>query len=250
MCDIMLEGIWAISASPKKMCKVVTVENREVIADITQRHNIVLTVMGHSGNWEMIGSMFGDPASRQNDNFSNGKYALAYKQPHEGSADSIMKMMRMHQFKKFKKNGGVVESQRIMRHIIANRKETILYTLIADQNPIGKDKMIVQFLNQPTAMLGGPEYIAAKLNLPVVFLHIFRVRRGRYSIRFTAITEDPSMLEEGEITRRYARLLEESINKNRYNWLWSHKRWKRELSREEKDTYNNILLSQLKNPFL
>lgn len=110
--------------------------------------------------------------------------------------------------------------------------------------------MIVQFLNQPTAMLGGPEYIAAKLNLPVVFLHIFRVRRGRYSIRFTAITEDPSMLEEGEITRRYARLLEESINKNRYNWLWSHKRWKRELSREEKDTYNNILLSQLKNPFL
>lgn len=246
MCDIMLESIWAISASPKRMCRVVSVENREVIADIAQRHNIVLTVMGHSGNWEMIGAMFGDPASRQNDNFSNGKYVLAYKQPHGGSADSIMKMMRMHQFKKFKKDGGVVESHRIMRHIIANRKETILYTLIADQNPIGKDKMIVKFLNQPTAMLGGPEYIAAKLNLPVVFMHIFRVKRCRYSIRFTTLAEDPSTLEEGEITKRYAKLLEESINENRYNWLWSHKRWKRVLCKEEMDTYNNILLSQLK----
>lgn len=246
MSDIMLESIWAMSASPKRICKVVSVENREVIADIAARHNIVLTVMGHSGNWEMIGAMFGDPASRQNDNFSNGKYALAYKQPHGGSADSIMKMMRMHQFKKFKKEGGVVESGRIMRHIIANRNETILYTLIADQNPVGKDKMIAKFLNQPTAMLGGPEYIATKLNLPVVFLHIFRVKRGRYSIRFTTLTENPSLLGEGEITRRYASLLEEAIGENRYNWLWSHKRWKRELDEHEKETYNGILLSQLR----
>ncbi len=245
MCDIMLESIWAISASPKKMCKIVSVENREVIADITQRYNIVLTVMGHSGNWELIGAMFGNPDTRPNDNFSNGKYALAYKQPHGGSADSIMKMMRMHQFKKFKKDGGVVESQRIMRHIIANRKETILYTLIADQNPVGKDKMIVRFLNQPTAMLGGPEYIAKKLNLPVVFLHIFRVKRGRYSIKFTVLAENSLKLQEGEITKRYAHLLENSVNENRYNWLWSHKRWKRVLNRQEAEIYDKILLSQL-----
>jgi KDO2-lipid IV(A) lauroyltransferase len=39
---------------------------------------------------------------------------------------------------------------------------------------------------------------------------------------------DARSFEEGELTVMFARFLEDSIRKQPENWLWSHRRWKRE----------------------
>jgi KDO2-lipid IV(A) lauroyltransferase len=50
--------------------------------------------------------------------------------------------------------------------------------------------------------------------------------RGRYEITLTTLCDNPRDLPKGEITRLYAKKLEEIIYERPENWLWSHKRWK------------------------
>jgi KDO2-lipid IV(A) lauroyltransferase len=83
-------------------------------------------------------------------------------------------------------------------------------------------------------MLNGPEQLSRKLNMPVAYLNISRLKRGRYKARLDLICEDPSKLEEGEITRRFSSLLEAGIRANPSDWLWSHKRWKRSIEELKK----------------
>ena len=63
------------------------------------------------------------------------------------------------------------------------------------------------------------------LNVPK-FVDIQRVKRGYYELTLEEITDDPTVLEPGEITQRYANMLEKAILKNPQNWLWTHRRWK------------------------
>jgi hypothetical protein len=65
-----------------------------------------------------------------------------------------------------------------------------------------------------------------------------------YSIK-KLIEENPKSCTNGEITARYAKLLEENIMAQKYNWLWSHKRWKRGFTEEDRAECNKILLSLL-----
>ena len=63
-------------------------------------------------------------------------------------------------------------------------------------------------------------------NLPVVFCYITRIKRGYYRGHFDLGIENPAALEKGEVTKIYAKFLEEKMNAQPENWLWTHKRWK------------------------
>ncbi|MBK7528858.1 MAG: lysophospholipid acyltransferase family protein [Sphingobacteriales bacterium] len=102
------------------------------------------------------------------------------------------------------------------------------FFMMADQSPTNLNKaQWVQFLNQDTPCLRGPEKYARIHNLPVFFLSIERVKRGHYQLNCQLITNTPATLPDGEITQKYMQLLEQQINKNPSEWLWSHRRWKR-----------------------
>jgi KDO2-lipid IV(A) lauroyltransferase len=81
-------------------------------------------------------------------------------------------------------------------------------------------------LHQDTPVFTGTEKIARKLNAPVVFAAVRRVRRGYYSVHLHLITDNPSQHQEGWITQEHTRLLEEEIKRQPEIWLWSHRRWK------------------------
>ncbi|MBR4089179.1 MAG: hypothetical protein IKK19_07780, partial [Bacteroidales bacterium] len=113
------------------------------------------------------------------------------------------------------------------------------YIFIADQSP-KDERVVVKFLNQPTLMLAGAEYVASRLGIPMVYMGIDRVARGKYEIRFKLIEENTKGVEHGELTRRFACYLQEDIFANKVNWLWSHKRWKRDFLPPEADEYERI----------
>lgn len=152
---------------------------------------------------------------------------MVYKAPRSKTSDILFKKLRMHEYKKFGSIGEVVESKQVIRHVLRNRDNKAAYVLIADQNPHGTNHHAVMFLNQPTYFMNGPEYIAVKTSMPVVYLSMDRVRRGKYKIFFTTIAENPHDEAENFVTERYAQLLQEDIMRNKVNWLWSHKRWKK-----------------------
>jgi KDO2-lipid IV(A) lauroyltransferase len=63
----------------------------------------------------------------------------------------------------------------------------------------------------------------------VVFFAIHKIKRGYYSIELKQITDQPRTLNWGDITEQHTKLLEAEINAHPEHWLWSHKRWKRDI---------------------
>lgn len=66
-----------------------------------------------------------------------------------------------------------------------------------------------------------------------------RGRDEHYVAEFIQITDDPASLPEGKLTRRFFRMLEETIREAPQFYLWTHKRWKR--TRAEFDRRYDVL---------
>jgi KDO2-lipid IV(A) lauroyltransferase len=82
------------------------------------------------------------------------------------------------------------------------------------------------FLNQDTPVYLGAEKYAQKLNYPVLYMSIKRVKRGYYTVTGEMLIENPADYSPGEITEIHTRRLEKDINEFPDIWAWSHKRWK------------------------
>ena len=99
--------------------------------------------------------------------------------------------------------------------------------LIADQNPPRRPaSRWFRFLNQDTIFFAGGEKLALRCQLPVYFVKMERLRRGRYEMSFELIYDGKEEVAEYEITQRYVRMLEAEIRRRPELWMWSHRRWK------------------------
>ena len=114
------------------------------------------------------------------------------------------------------------------------RGKNLVMGLIADQNPPRRpDSHWFRFLNQDTIFFDGGEKLALRCRLPVYFVKMDRLSRGRYEMSFEPIYDGEEEVAEHEITERYVRLLESEIRRRPELWSWSHRRWKhkRDVSR-------------------
>ena len=87
----------------------------------------------------------------------------------------------------------------------------------------------MEFLNQPTAIPFGTEALANETDAAVVFINLSISSPGFYSLTFELLTETPKSLTFGSLTEAYTKRLETAINSHPSLWMWSHKRWKREI---------------------
>lgn len=107
------------------------------------------------------------------------------------------------------------------------RGRNLVMGLIADQNPPKRpDSHWFRFLNQDTIFFDGGEKLALRCHLPVYFVKMDRVRRGRYEMSFEKIYDGEEAVADHVITERYVRILESEIRRRPELWMWSHKRWK------------------------
>jgi KDO2-lipid IV(A) lauroyltransferase len=120
----------------------------------------------------------------------------------------------------------LIEMKNTYRDMVKMKHETNATAFIADQTPPPDSAYWTQFMNQDTPVFKGTEVIARKLNYPVVFINVKRIKRGHYELIAEMLCEDPSATADGEITELHTRKLEEEIRKNPETWLWSHRRWK------------------------
>lgn len=120
-----------------------------------------------------------------------------------------------------------------LRFYLRNRAEGIdgknlVMGLIADQNPpLRPDSHWFRFLNQDTIFFDGGEKLALRCHLPVYFVRMERLKRGRYCMSFELIYDGEEQVAPNEITERYVRKLEAMIRERPELWIWSHRRWKR-----------------------
>ena len=105
--------------------------------------------------------------------------------------------------------------------------EPAAFYMVADQSPSSvRLAYWVNFMNQDTAVLHGPEKYARVHDYPVVFASVKKIKRGFYTVDFKLLEANPVQTKTGEITGRFMKKLEEIINENPEYYLWSHRRWK------------------------
>lgn len=98
---------------------------------------------------------------------------------------------------------------------------------LSDQKPGGRtSKVTVDFFSRPTPFIYGTEELARKLDMAVGYFDMEYMSDGKYICTFRIITEDPKSLPEGEITARYAAMLEKTIRRFPGAYLWSHNKWR------------------------
>ena len=83
-----------------------------------------------------------------------------------------------------------------------------------------------QFLNQETPGIRGTELIAKKLNYPIVYASVKKIKRGYYEMFGEILEEFPMQAPDGILSELHTRKLEKDIIEQPETWLWSHRRWK------------------------
>lgn len=228
MTDVMIETIWSFTSRGDKVASMLNVKNPQVLDKVVAEYGKAIVVMGHKGNWEMIGALSGKKADRYPGHYSEAGFVIAYKGLSSKVMDRLMHRIRSEGYRKFDMPGEIVESSDLFRYMVRNRDRKNIYFMIADQSS-PYPKFIADFMHQKTSVFNGPEFIARKMDIPVVYMNSRRTGRGHYDIEYRLLCEKPSESGQGEITSGFMKMLQEDINESRYDWLWSHKRWKKRI---------------------
>ena len=214
--DYIVETIKLAHISLDEIQQRAYLKNPELVDQLMEKgHTCFILTMGHYGNWEWF--------SGSTTRFEDSRIYQIYRPLNNKAFDKLFADLRT-QFGSFgiKKNDTIRDIIKLKQD---KTKSVVIF--LADQTPSKANLHYwTEFLHQDTAILTGPERIARKLNLPVIFLDTQKVKRGYYTVDMKLIMENPKETPENYITERYARLLEKMILRDPAYWLWTHKRWK------------------------
>jgi KDO2-lipid IV(A) lauroyltransferase len=218
--DIMIESIKGYSMDFKKFSGRYFFRNIEVANRYFEKNQDIILALSHYCNWEW-GSQVAGNAFRHS--------LIAFYKPITNQL--LDKYMIRNRTKR------KISLVSIENKVVPVRKDHDLPTawlLISDQSPPPLTKVVwTKFLNQDTAFFRGIELYARSFGMPVLYVDVQRISRGHYSVELEVLEDDPSSTLPGEITEKYARRLESVIERKPEDWLWSHRRWKRERSPEK-----------------
>lgn len=215
-CDLFVETMKEMHLSRNEIRKRMTIGSVDGFVEQFARGKSVMLMTAHYGNWEWLLN-FSEllPAD-------SAVYQI-YKKLRNEKFDSMIYPLRE------KYGGKNIENRELLRTMFRYKKEGKLgiYVMISDQTPNSRNLHYwTTFLNQDTAAITGTEQLARKFDYPVFYAEINRVKRGYYHCEFIPITLEPNETNEFEISEKYMRLLEKSIQTHPEYWLWSHRRWK------------------------
>lgn len=214
LCDLSLETLKTLSISKKSMLERCRMNegSAQLLNKYYEEKKSVILVLGHLGNWEWGGNAFSL-------NCKQPLYVIYHPLQHTYFNNLVIGMRTRFGTR-------LIQMRHTFRDMIANMKEVNATAFIADQAPPPESAYWTTFLNQDTAVFQGTEKIARKLNYPVLFMNVKKLKRGYYELQAETLCENPATTSEGEISEMHTRKLETEIRKNPETWLWSHRRWK------------------------
>ena len=224
-CDYFMESIKLLSISRDELDRRLVVKNPEVHEQWFLKGRDTAGILGHYCNWEWLSRVGKDMNPER-------RVCLIYDPLHSKAFDYLFLRLRSAP-----PVGVPTPKKDILRQLFSWKREGVhsLGGYIADQAPRWTNiHLWLPFLNHPqTPVFTGTERIVRKMNDVVYYVRMTRPRRGYYSVEYIPITDDPKSLPEGEITRRFFELLEQSVREAPQYYLWTHNRWKR--TKEEFD---------------
>lgn len=213
--DYFFETIKTLTISDEELLKRLKIRNSEVAAELFEKGKSIFLYAPHFGNWEwftVIPLLY------------PGKDIHAFYQRQGNRLANYISVEG-----RTRRNIAAVESHHGFRFTYECIRDGIvsLTLVVGDQCPHrGAQKVWLPFCGKDTPFLAGPEHIARKLDVALVYPSFVSYRRGYYEVELHVIAESPRQLPEREGTRRFAALIEDDLRRIPQLWLWSHKRWK------------------------
>mgnify|MGYP003318348300 CR=1 FL=1 len=223
---LFCETVWFGSASPGRLKKsrIVEIDNPEVLNGFYAKKKSVFVLTSHRGNWELVGGL----KSYGGLDFPENDFSVVYRELSSKAWDEFMYANRITPIADKEHFDGIVESFQIMRYAFNNRNGTKCYYFITDQYPYTETSKVKvnDFMHQTTFSMNGGAALAKMFGMAVVYLDMSLTEEGNYRMHFTTIADDASKMEMTDMLNRYYSLLQADLEREPWNYLWTHKRWK------------------------
>lgn len=205
---------------------IVELTNPEELNRLYAGAQQIMILQAHTGNWELIGGIknysYGEPIRLTPDAF-----AVTYNRLGSPLWNQVMAQNRTApvQDQGFE---GYVETSHVLRFALSRRDLKFGYSFITDQFPYTYGTHpVVDFMHQKTETMTGATALACKLNMAVAYLRYRCREEGGYTMTVVPLSEHAAGEDPLELMQRYFNLLQEDLEYQPWNYLWTHKRWKK-----------------------
>jgi len=219
--DVLVEMLRSLRISERELAERIRFEGDDVLEAELRAGRPVLVTLAHQCNleWMLLAACL--------------RFGYPLEAVYRPLTDPGMEAVMTEAYTRF--GGRLIDDRSVIKSIMARRSEPRIVTLAGDQAPNVKDDIYwTRFLNQETGFFLSPEVIARFTNYPVFFAGMRRNNRGRYTVAFSKIAEPPYKGRERVVMPEYVRAVEEQILAAPEDWLWMHRRWKRQRSMYER----------------
>lgn len=233
--DICAEAIWFGGCKGAKGRRrlnesgIVDIVNPEVFNDLYDKCGSVMILCSHMGNWELLGGWFTYNHSKEVPMKSGyPEIGVVYRRLKSRTWNRVIADNRCNCLKGSGFHG-YLETEEVLRFAITHRREKFVYVFITDQHPyrMATKHNVGRFMNQETVTMTGGAALANKLKMGVGYVNMKQTGRGKYSMEFKRLCYDASAETPERIMEMYYAELEKDLREQPWNYLWTHRRWKK-----------------------
>ncbi|MDG2483660.1 MAG: lysophospholipid acyltransferase family protein [Flavobacteriaceae bacterium] len=214
LCDMILEAIKSMSISVEDMKARFKFTNIELIKEFEKQNKSIVLMCAHYGSWEWIFII---------QTYVKFRGYAVYKRLNNRYFDKLVRGIRARY------NSYLVTTKETIPTLIENKKKGVLTMngFVSDQTPKkGKAYHWNTFMGIEVPIHTGAEMLAKKLDMPVIFFSVKRIKRGFYETTFQTLAEQPNEYKNYAITDQFLKHVEQQIIEAPEYYLWTHKRWK------------------------
>lgn len=212
-CDAFAEIIKLLSWNKAEIQRRMTGDASTINHYAGQTQSIQL-VLGHFFNWEL----------------ANLAIAADIKIPFLGVYAPLKNKTMDRLVRTFRTKCGtiLIPANNFKNQFVQYAKSQYLLGLVADQNPRKlENAWWMNFFGKPVPIVKGPSKSSIARNTILVYIDFYKIRRGYYKYELEIITTSPADYTEEELARLIIRKIETSVRNRPFNYLWTHRRWKR-----------------------
>lgn len=202
----------------KKIFEHVEIRGVENYRKARSKGKGVIAITGHCGNWELNGLASSMHLTRVN---------VVARSLNNSYLNELMEKTR-------KKYGNtVIYKKGALKKILSALKRNEAVVILMDQSVIRSEAVVADFLGKKDHIMKTPAIIARKTGSSVLPVFIRRVGGGHLIEIEDEIELDKAEDYEQAVyndTIRFSGRIENYIKNNPTEWLWIHRRWKRDKS--------------------
>lgn len=215
--DTFLESIKMLSLSDKELEKRVILD-QTALNDVAARGKNIQIHSGHQFNWEYGNVVYARDLTPH--------FVGVYMPIHNKAIDRLFLKLRSR-FKTV-----LVPAPEFSQQFKMFSQNRYTLALLADQNAHPQKAYWLNFFGKPAPFPTGPDKGARANGTAVFFIKsVKKSKRGFYAYVAEKITEDASNFQDGELTRMFRDYMEKVIREQPENYLWTHKRWRRQYNK-------------------